>query len=185
LPARIAVVDSNVLFSIELTDLFMTFSKRRLIQLRWSTTILNETRRNLLRHGRLSAVAVERRLAAMNSALPDAMARFPEESSRKLRVAASDRHVLALAIAVHADSIITLNTRDFSHDYCRSLGVAVKTPDDALTEILEDDRLGVTWALREIADRRRQPAVTVNDLLDRWDAQLPRFADLASSSIRE
>ncbi|MBU6227882.1 MAG: hypothetical protein KGQ43_09875, partial [Acidobacteria bacterium] len=66
-----------------------------------------------------------------------------------------------------------------------SLGVAVKTLDDALTEILEDDRLGVTWALREIADRRRQPAVTVNDLLDRWDAQLPRFADLASRSIRE
>lgn len=45
--SRISVVDSNVLFSIELTDLFVTFAKRRLIQVRWSRTLLDEVRESL------------------------------------------------------------------------------------------------------------------------------------------
>ena len=71
--SRISVVDSNVLFSIELTDLFVTFAKRRLIQVRWSRTILDEVRGSLLEDGRLAPAAVEYRVNEMQRALPDAM----------------------------------------------------------------------------------------------------------------
>ncbi|MBU6212823.1 MAG: hypothetical protein KJS73_11560, partial [Gammaproteobacteria bacterium] len=46
------------------------------------------------------------------------------------------------SIASGADSIITLNTRDFPLDYCSSLGVSVLSPDAALSEMLIEDPLG-------------------------------------------
>ena len=172
---RTSVIDSNVLFSIELTDLFLTFAKRRLIRLHWSSTIVDEVRRSLLNSARLSPDAVEHRIAAMQRALPDAQAHIADESPKYLGVASSDRHVLALAVSVRADSIITLNIRDFSSTYCQSFGVGVLSPDDVLTQIVTEDSLGVSVALQEIADRRQQPSMTIGELLSKWESRLPSF----------
>jgi hypothetical protein len=59
--ARNVVVDANVLFSIELTDLFLTFATRRLIDIRWSEEVLSAVRRSLEVSGRLSTAAIDRR----------------------------------------------------------------------------------------------------------------------------
>ncbi len=183
--SRISVVDSNVLFSIELTDLFVTFAKRRLIQVRWSRTILDEVRGSLLEDGRLAPAAVEYRINAMQRALPDAMHCHSLDQTHHLRVAPNDRHVLALAIASGADSIITLNTRDFPRDYCSTVDVEILSPDEVLTEISNDDPLGVKAALQEISQRRRTPLMTVVELLERWALILPKFAHSAILLIRE
>jgi len=94
-------------------------------------------------------------------------------------VASSDRHVLALAVSVRADSIITLNIRDFPSTYCQSFGVGVLSPDDVLTQIMTEDSLGVSVALQEIAERRRLPPMTIDGLLDRWSLNLPKFVEVA------
>ena len=60
--ARTVVIDANVLFSIELTDLFLTFATHRRLQIRWSEEILSEVRRSLELSGRLSPAAIDRRL---------------------------------------------------------------------------------------------------------------------------
>lgn len=177
--ARTVVVDSNVLFSIELTDLCLTFATRRLIEIRWSEEILSEVRRSLEMSGRLSPVAIDRRLAAMQRALPDAMAEVPRALAAEMDIEASDRHVLALAVAASADSIVTFNIRDFPADYCMSLGVEVLTPDEFAATTLRDDAVGVMSALTDIARRRKLPSVSVGDLLDRWRVQLPGFVELA------
>ena len=39
---RVAVVDANVLYSIELTDLFLTLAVHRLVRVHWSEAILDE-----------------------------------------------------------------------------------------------------------------------------------------------
>lgn len=44
---RVVVVDANVLYSIELTDLLLTFAAHRLVRVHSSPTILDEVRRNL------------------------------------------------------------------------------------------------------------------------------------------
>jgi predicted nucleic acid-binding protein len=177
--ARTVVVDANVLFSIELTDLFLTFAKRRLLQIRWSEEILSEVRRSLATSGRLSPAAIDRRLAAMQRALPDATAEVPRTLIEQLRVKANDRHVLALAVAVGADAIITFNVRDFPADYCMSLDIEVLTPDDVAVETLRANSVGVMAALREIAMRRKMPSMNVGNLLERWQVQLPGFAEMA------
>jgi predicted nucleic acid-binding protein len=180
--ARAVVVDANVLFSIELTDLFLTFATRRLIDIRWSEEILSEVRRSLEMSGRLPTAAIDRRLAAMQRALPDATAEVPRTLIEQMRVKANDRHVLALAVAVGSDAIVTFNVRDFPADHCSSLGVEVLTPDDLAVETLRGDSVGVMKALHEIVGRRKLPSVTADDLLDRWQVPLPRFVELARDS---
>ena len=176
--ARTVVVDANVLFSIELTDLFLTFATRRLLQIRWSEEILSEVRRSLATSGRLSPAAIDRRLAAMQRALPDAPAEAPRALVEQMRVEANDRHVLALAVATSADAIVTFNIRDFAADYCMSLGIEVLTPDELAVETLRGDSVGVMAALREIALRRKMPSMNVDDLFECWQVQLPGFVDL-------
>jgi predicted nucleic acid-binding protein len=181
--SRTSVIDSNVLYSIELSDLFVTFAKRRLIQLRWSITIFDEVRRSLSKSARLSPAAIEYRISEMQRALCDAMHVPAANESLYVRVPPSDRHVLALAVATGADSIITLNTRDFPIDYCSSLGVSVLSPDTVLTEVLIEDLLGVNLALQEISMRRRAPSLSVLELLDRWAQSLPTFVELAREMV--
>ena len=132
--------------------------------------------------GRLPTAAIDRRLTAMERALPNATAEVPRTLIEQMRVKANDRHVLALAVAVGADAIITFNVRDFPTDYCSSLGVEVLTPDDLAVETLRGDSVGVMKALHEIVGRRKLPSVTADDLLDRWQVPLPRFVDLARDS---
>lgn len=180
---RTCVIDSNVLHSIEFTDLFVTFATRRLIQLRWSTAILHEVQRSLLHDARLSPDAIEHRLRSMQRALPDALAEFRDELTENLQVASSDRHVLALAVSVGADSIITLNIRDFPVVYCKSLGVEIFTPDEILTKTLVGDPLGTGWALRELAKRRHLPSATVAELLSKWESRLPSFVAAARAAL--
>lgn len=183
--SRTSVIDSNVLFSIELSDLFVTFAKRRLIQLKWSRVIFDEVRRSLSSSAQLSPAAIEYRISEMQRALRDAMHAPAANETQYVRVPPSDRHVLALAIASGADSIITLNTRDFPLDYCSSFGVSVLSPDAALSEMLIEDPLGVKLALREISLRRRAPSLSVLELLDRWAQSLPTFVELAHEVIED
>jgi len=68
---RVAVIDANVLYSIELTDLFITLAVHRLVRVHWSDTILDEVRRNLALRRDLNAVAIDYRIDRMNLALPD------------------------------------------------------------------------------------------------------------------
>lgn len=128
----------------------------------------------------MSPIAIERRIASMQNALQDALRVAPDRLVDEMRIASSDRHVLALAVASEADSIITLNLRDFPRDYCESLGIAVVTPDEAARELAYNNLVGVSQALEEIAARRRKPPVTVDELLKRWAPHLPTFVDSMS-----
>ena len=180
--ARTVVLDSNVLFSIELTDLFLTLATRRLVEIRWSEEILSEIRRSLALSGRLSPTALTRRLAAMQRALPDATAEVPRALIEQMEINPADRHVLALAVATGADAIVTFNVRDFPAEYCMPLGVEILTPDEFALETLQSDTDGVMKALSSIARRRKLPSMSVGELLDLWQFQLPRFVELAQGA---
>ncbi|MFP5489058.1 MAG: hypothetical protein ACLGHQ_12220, partial [Acidimicrobiia bacterium] len=82
---RVAVVDANVLYSIELTDLFLTFAAHRLVRLHWSPMILDEVRRNLAKRADLTPVAIDYRIDRMNRALPAALDEAPPHSSKRCR----------------------------------------------------------------------------------------------------
>jgi hypothetical protein len=87
-----------------------------------------------------------------------------------------DRHVLALAVDLEANLIVTSNLRDFPTDACQPDGVEAMTPDQLLTAIAASDPLAVRDELGEITARRTRPAMTPGELLDRLAGRLPEFA---------
>ena len=176
---RVAVVDANVLYSIELTDLFITLAVHRLVRLHWSDSILDEVRRNLARRDDLDSEAIAYRIERMNRALPGALDKAPVPLIDSMPIVEHDRHVLALAVHVEADSIITFNLRDFPNEKCEPYGIEAIHPDAFTTMILGAEPAAVAVALAAIAGRRARPTMTVDALLDRLSATLPTFAEHA------
>jgi predicted nucleic acid-binding protein len=178
-PRRVGVVDANVLYSIELTDLLVTLAVHRLVRLHWSESILAEVRRNLARRDDLDSAAIEYRIERMNRALPGALDEAPGPLIDSMQIVEHDRHVLALAVHVEADSIITFNLRDFPNEKCEPYGIEAIHPDAFTTMILDAEPAAVAAALAAIAARRARPTMTVDALLDRLSASLPTFVDHA------
>ena len=118
----------------------------------------------------------------MQRALPDATAEVPRALIEQMEINPADRHVLALAVATGSDAIVTFNVRDFPAEYCMPLGVEILTPDECPLETLQSDSDGVMKALLSIARRRKLPPMSVGELLDLWQFQLPRFVELAQGA---
>ena len=177
MPVPVAVVDANVLYSIEITDLLLTMATRRLVRLHWSPEILDEVRRNLAVRSDVYAEAIEYRIARMNTALRTAIDEAPPDLVASMPVNDKDRHVLALAVHVEASVIVTFNLRDFPVAACEPYGVEPLSPDGFVVAIAAADVVGVRQALAEIAARRTHPPMTVGQLLDRLAPTLPAFAE--------
>jgi hypothetical protein len=62
--------------------------------------------------------------------------------------------------------ILTSNTADFPAEALAELGVAVRAPDDYLCELLEAHGDALLDVVAEMAEDRRNPAMTVEDVLD-------------------
>lgn len=60
--AGYVILDANVLYGIEVTDLFATMATRRLLRPHWSPEILDEVVRNLALRPDLEPTAIERRI---------------------------------------------------------------------------------------------------------------------------
>jgi hypothetical protein len=178
---RVVVVDANVLYSIELTDLLLTFAAHRLVRVHWSPAILDEVRRNLAKRVDLAPDAIAYRVDRMNRAVPGALDEAPEALVAAMQINEHDRHVLALAVHVEAGCIVTFNLRDFPASACEPYGVEALDPDSFAVAVAESDPSRAYAALSEIARRRTRPPMTVRELLDRVEVVLPNFV----SQVRE
>lgn len=166
----VAVIDANVLYGIEVTDLLLTLASHRAVRVHWSDEILDEVSRNLATRPDLSGAAVEHRLVQMNRALPSALDAAPDALIDSMPINPKDRHVLALAVHVRAPFVISHNLRDFPDAMCEPLGVRALAPDDFLAGLDPDDLLD---AVTMMSQRRRRPPISVAQLLERLKPALP------------
>ncbi len=125
----VVVVDANVLYGIEVTDLLLTLATQRSLRVHWSLEILDEVKRNLALRPELSDEAIEHRIRQMNQALPDAQHDAPADLIAEMSINDKDRHVLALAVHLNAPTVVTHNLRDFPDEACRQFGVEALPPD--------------------------------------------------------
>ncbi len=107
MPSLAVVLDADVLFGIEVTDVLLTLATKRMFRPVWSTEILDEVRRNLVTRPNMNSTAVHYRIAQMNRALPDALVDAPSALLGAMPVNEKDRHVLALALHVGAPILVT------------------------------------------------------------------------------
>jgi predicted nucleic acid-binding protein len=130
-----AVLDACVLVPMALCDFLLRLAEERaMYRPLWSEQILTEMARALeTKLGRTPKETAWRQ-KHMNLAFPEALVAVPPELLLAVECIPDkdDRHVLAAAIAAHANTIVTQNTKHFPKECLEKYGVLCQTADDFL-----------------------------------------------------
>jgi hypothetical protein len=136
-----------------------------MVRARWSATILEELDRALAER----SIPLEKRrrlFELMNAAVPDCLVGGFEALIGDLKLPdADDRHVLAAAIKIGAQAIVTNNLRDFPADALEPWSIEAKTPDDFVLDLIDFDARVVYSCVQQIADERRNPPESFDEVL--------------------
>lgn len=158
-----ALLDANVLFPVAICDALIEVAATGIYAPKWSARIDDEWIRNLAEVKGLPQERFYTRRDLMHEACPDW--EVPEEAWKTLEMGITlpdedDRHVLAAALAGHADSIITQNLKDFPAKLLEPFGITALHPDEFLLHQLELEPLFVLPAFKAMRARLRNPKFT-------------------------
>lgn len=160
------VLDTNVIYPIEIRDLLFWFAYYDLYTPKWSEHIFDEWKDVMQRKGVDDNIA-ETRVNKANSAFPDAMVNNYAGLISGLKLPdPKDCHVLAAAIKTNANVIVTNNIKDFPEEYLNSFGLSAKTADDFLTDIIDLNPDKAVEAFKEMVLYRRNPDLNEFEVLD-------------------
>lgn len=161
-----ALLDACVLFPLAMTDALMSLATAGLFAAKWTTAIesewidaLEERRPDL--KGKLNV-----RREQMRQAVPDW-----EVSEAAWKACAgglklpdpNDVHVLAAALAGHADCIVTANLKDFPREAVDPFGIEVIHPDQFIVSQWDLDQLVTVAAFKRMRARWKKPEATAED----------------------
>lgn len=160
------VLDTNVIYPIEIRDLLFWFAYFEMFTPKWSEHIFDEWKEVMKRKG-ISEEEASKRVEKANLAFPDALVKNYSGLIEGLTLPdAKDCHVLAAAIKTNANIIVTNNIKDFPEKYLASFGLAAKTADDFLTNIIDLNPELAVKAFRELVLNRRKPNLDEFEILD-------------------
>jgi predicted nucleic acid-binding protein len=165
-----AVLDANVLYPAPLRDLLLSLAVEGLYHARWTQRIHDEWVRNLARKRPEIAARLPAVVALMNKSVPDCVINNYEGLIAALQLPdPNDRHVLAAAIAGHADAIVTFNLKHFpAHELTRYQLEALH-PDDFVLNQLELRPVEALVAVKKLRARLTQPPQTAAELIDTFE----------------
>jgi len=166
------VLDACTLFPMLTRDVLLTLAAHEFFSPKWSPRIRAEWTRNLsARLTERSKVTdaekrVERIVAAMSGAFPDAEVETELAEPDILEpVNPKDRHVVATAIATHADAIVTFNLVDFPAAHLKEhLQIEVIHPDDFVMDLVDLNEKRAVAAFRELRARKKNPPWETGEL---------------------
>jgi hypothetical protein len=164
-----ALLDANVLYSVAISDALMEVAATGIYAAKWSKAIDDEWVRNLAKNKNRAEADFYTRRDSMHDACPDW--EVPEEGWKLIEPCLSlpdvnDRHVLAAAVAGHADSIVTINIKDFPSSILEPLGITALHPDEFLLQQLQLEPLVVLPAFKAMRARLKNPAFTSEKFVD-------------------
>lgn len=158
-----ALLDACVLYPLAMTDALMSLATAGLYAAKWTRRIetewiaaLEERRPEL--KGRLDI-----RRDQMREAIPDweVPQSAWEACAGGLKLPdPNDVHVLAAALAGHADCIVTANLKDFPADILGALGIEVIHPDQFIVAQWDLDQLVAVAAFKRMRARWKKPEAT-------------------------
>lgn len=125
------LLDTCVLYPPMLRDFLLALAARGLFAPLWSDGIASEWLHLAVRDG---AVGVPALLARMAARWPEGKVAPGDPALLELPDTA-DRHILAAAIAGHADFILTANLRDFPPRALGPHGMRARAPDDFVMDL--------------------------------------------------
>jgi predicted nucleic acid-binding protein len=168
-----AILDANVMYPVNVFDILAQFCIEGLFTAKWSKEIDDEWTRNLIvNRPDVSQDQIYKRRDRQRIALPDW--EVERENYQPLIDAldlpdANDRHVLAAAIAGHADSIVTFNIKHFPNDVLEQYDIEAIHPDDFICHQLDLIPYQALTAIKHIRLRLKKPPYTAQELLDSYE----------------
>jgi len=163
----VVLYDASALYGNAQRDLLIRIAQSGLVQAKWTDQILDEMLSNL---GRKRPDIPAEKLGIlrerMNIAVRDCLVTGYEPLIESLKLPdPDDKHVLAAAIKSGAQVIVTSNLKDFPEAELQQWNVEAKSPDDFVLDQINIDARIVYSCVREIANSRRNPPETVDDVL--------------------
>lgn len=160
------VLDTNVIFPIEIRDILFWFAHYDLFTPKWSKHIFEEWESVMIRKG-ITLSEIKKRKYKAQQAFPDALVTNYEGLINGLNLPdEKDQHVLAAAIKTNANVIVTNNLKDFPEEYLASFGLSVKSADDFITDIIDLNPKKAVEAFKNIVINRRNPDLDEYQILD-------------------
>ncbi|UWQ48366.1 PIN domain-containing protein [Leisingera caerulea] len=179
------LLDTCVLYPTVMREMLLGAARLGHFTPLWSARILGEWERAALKLGPEGAAQASAEIALARANWPKAeVAPAPGIEARLWLPDSGDLHVLAAAIAGHADAIVTVNNKDFPRHTLAEEGLERLGPDELLYRFWLQDSSGMealgTQVLAE-ANRLSGGAWQIRPLLKK--ARLPRLAKALSSSL--
>ena len=160
------ILDANVLYPNLLRDILLSLATAGLYHARWTEKISQEWSTNLATNRPDIESKIPQLIALINAAVPDCLVENYEVLIESLNLPDSDdRHVLAAAIAGHADAIVTSNLKDFPASVLKQYDLEAQHPDDFNMnqfELLPFEALGV---MKKIRARMKNPSLSASELI--------------------
>lgn len=161
-----ALLDACVLHPMAMADALMSLASTGLYAAKWSRTIESEWMASIeARRPDLTGKLAYRR-DQMREAVPDweVQERAWHSLAGGLRLPdPGDVHVLAAALAGHADCIVTVNVRDFPSDVVEPLGIEVIHPDQFIVAQWDLDPFAAIAAFKHMRARWKKPQASAED----------------------
>lgn len=172
----VAVLDANVLVPVLVCDLLLSLFDAELFQPAVSPTILAEVERSLIvDFPRLDPGGLRRRVGFMAQALAMHVHDVAQESDASLAsINRKDRHVAALALAHHADLVVTNDRRLRREINALGMPVRATSADEFVLRLILDERTQVDEVIDELVTKRQDRPVSRAALLDQLAVALPR-----------
>jgi len=166
--AFIVLYDACVLYPAPLRDLLVRIAKTGIVRARWTDAILDECFRNILeQRPDLKPEALKRTRELMTQAVPDCLVTGFETLIEGITLPdRDDRHVLAAAIRVGAQAIVTFNLADFPEEKLAPYDIEAKHPDDFVLDTIDLAPAAVAKVVSDQAAALKNPPRTAGELLD-------------------
>lgn len=178
-----AILDANTLYPTLVRDLLLSLAAAGLYHARWTEAIHAEWTSNLARDKPEYAAKLPAIVAAMNRAIPDCLV---ENYQPLIGCVAlpdpKDQHVLAAAIAGHADAIVTFNIKDFPQSVLAPHGIEVQHPDDFVMNQLQLQELRALEAIKMMRARWKNPPRSASELIEALEK---RMMPLSAAYLRD
>lgn len=161
-----ALLDACVLYPMAMSDALMSLATAGLFAAKWTTRIEDEWIRSLEENRPDLQGRLDYRREQMREAVPDW--EVDEQAwticARGLELPdPDDVHVLAAALAGHADCIVTANLKDFPAEVIAQLGIEVIHPDQFIVAQWDLDQLVAVAAFKRMRARWKKPQASAED----------------------
>lgn len=141
----------------------------------WNETILDEMERNLIKQRRATPERARRRRINMQDALPKATVQGYETRIAAMTNDPKDRHILATAISIGAQVIVTHNRRHFPIHALAPYSIEAQSADTFLSTLLNAEPNTIARILIQQAEDLKNPPQAVEQVLNNLSLEAPIF----------